>query len=69
MMVNLGDYHVFLSKNQVVGFLDPEGINVGEIELDITTITINAIETPPSVKEKKSENFQPVCLLISLPAL
>ena len=59
MMVNLGEDHVFLSENQVVGFLDPEGIDVSEIELYRTTITINAIETPPTVKEKKPENFQP----------
>ena len=57
-MVNLWEDHVFLPKNQVVGFLDPECINVSEIELDITTITINVIETPPTVKEKKPENFQ-----------
>ena len=36
-----------------------EGIDVSEIELNITTITINAMETPPTVKEKKMENFQP----------
>ena len=59
MMVNLGEDHVFLLKNQVVGFLDPEGIDVREIELDITTITIIAMETPPTVKGKKVENFQP----------
>ena len=59
MMVNLGEDHVFLPKNHVLGFLDPEGIDVSEIELDITNITINAIETPPTVKEKKSENFKP----------
>ena len=59
IMVNLGEDHVFLPKNQVVGFLDPEGIDISEIELDITTITINAIETPPTVKEKKIKNFQP----------
>ena len=59
-MVNLGENHVFLPNNQVVGFLDPEGINVSEIELDITTITINAIETPPTVKKKKkSDNSWP----------
>ena len=57
MMVNMGEDHVFLPKNQVVGFLDQEGIDVSEIELYIT-ITINAIETSPTVKEKKLENFQ-----------
>ena len=59
MMVNLGEDHVFLPKNQVVGFLDPEGIDVSEIKLDITTITINAMETPPTVNGNKVENFQP----------
>ena len=59
MMANLWEDHVFSPKNQVVGFLDPEGIHVSEIELDITIISINAMETPPTVKEKKSENFQP----------
>ena len=59
IMVNLGEDHVFLPKNEVVGFLDPEGINVSEIKLDITTITINPTETPPTVKEKRMENFQP----------
>ena len=59
MVVNLGEGHVFLPKIQVVGFLDPEDIDVSEIELDIKTITINDIENPPTVKEKKSENFQP----------
>ena len=58
MMVNLGEDHVFLPMNQVVGFLDPKGIDVSEIKLDITTTTINAIETPPTVKEKKVENVQ-----------
>ena len=53
MMVNLGEDHVFLPKNQVLGFLNPEGIDVSEIELDITTITINPMETPPTVKENK----------------
>ena len=52
VMVNLGEDHIFLPKSQVVGFLDPECIDVSEIELDITTIAINAIETPPTVKEK-----------------
>ena len=51
VMVNLGEDHVFLPKSQVVRFLDPECIDVSEIELDITTIAINAIETPPTVKQ------------------
>ena len=58
MMVNLGEDHIFLPKSQVVGFLDPECIDVSEIELDITTIAINAIETPPTVKEKKLDRSQ-----------
>ena len=53
VMVNLGEDHVFLLKSQVVVFLDPECTDVSEIELDITTIAINVIETPPTVKEKK----------------
>ena len=59
MMVNLREDHVFLPKKEVAGSLDPEGTNVSEIELDITTITINVIETPPTVKEKKPESFHP----------
>ena len=58
VMVNLGKDHIFLPKSQVVGFLDPECIDVSEIELDITTIAINAIETPSTVKEKKLEKSQ-----------
>ena len=57
-MVNLGEYHVFLPKSQVVGFLDPECIDVSEIELDITKIAISGIETPPTVREKKLEESQ-----------
>ena len=58
VMVNLGEDHVLLPQSQVVGFLDPECIDVSEIELDITTIAINAIETPPTVKEKKLDKPQ-----------
>ena len=58
VMVNLEEDHVFLPKSQVVGFLDPECIDICEIELDITTIAINAIETPPTVKEKKLDKPQ-----------
>ena len=58
VMVNLEEDHIFLPKSQVVGFLDPECIDVSEIELDITTIAINAIETPPTVREKKLEKSQ-----------
>ena len=42
VMVNLGEDPVSLPKSQVAGFLDPECIDVSEIELDITTISINA---------------------------
>ena len=52
VMVNLGEDHIFLSKGQVVGFLDPECINISEIELDIATIAINAIKSPTTIKEK-----------------
>ena len=58
VLINLGEDHIFLPKSQVVGFLDPECIDVSEIEFDMTTIVINAIETPPTVKEKKLGNFQ-----------
>ena len=58
-MVNLGEDHVFLPKSQVVGFLDPECIDISEIEIEIITIAINAIETPPAVKEKKLNTPQP----------
>ena len=51
-MVNLGEDHIFLSKGQVVGFLDPDCINISEIELDIATITITAIDSPTTIKEK-----------------
>ena len=50
VMVNLGEDHIFLSKGQVVGFLDPECIDISEIELDIATITVNAIESPSTIK-------------------
>ena len=52
VMVNLGEDHIFLSKGQVVGFLDPECIDISEIELDIATIAMNAIESPTTIKEK-----------------
>ena len=58
VMVNPGEDHVVLPKSQVVGSLDPECIDVSEIELDITTIAINAIEIPPTVKERKLEESQ-----------
>ena len=57
-MVNLGEDHIFLSKGQVVGFLDPECIDISEIELDIATITVNALEGPTTIKEKLSTKCQ-----------
>ena len=58
VMVNLGEDHVFLPKGQVVGFLDPECIDISEIELDIATITVNAIDSPTTIKEKVSKKSQ-----------
>ena len=58
VMVNLGEDHIFLSKGQVVGFLDPECIDISEIELDIATITVNALEGPTTIKEKMSNKCQ-----------
>ena len=58
MMINLEEDHIFLPKSQIVAFLDPECIDASEIELDIITIAINAIETPPTVKEKKLDKSQ-----------
>ena len=51
-MVNLGKDHIFLSKGQVIAFLDPECINISEIALGIATITVNALESPTTIKEK-----------------
>ena len=58
MMVNLGEDHIFLSKGQVVGFLDPECIDISEIELDIATITVNTLEGPTTIKEKLLNKHQ-----------
>ena len=58
VMVNLGEDHIFLSKGQVVGLLDPECIDISEIELDIVTITVNALESPTTIKEKMSNKLQ-----------
>ena len=58
VMVNLGEDHVFLPKGQVVGFLDPECIDISEIELDIATIAVNAIDIPTTIKEKVSNKSQ-----------
>ena len=54
VMVNLGDY-VFLPKGQVAGFLDPECIDISEIELDIATIAVNAIDSPMTIRESIKE--------------
>ena len=58
VMVNLREDHIFLSKGQVVGFLDPECIDISEIELDIATIAINAIGSPTTIKEKMFNKTQ-----------
>ena len=58
VMVNLGEDHIFLSKEQVVGFLDPECIDISKIELDIVTITVNALESPTTIKEIMSNKLQ-----------
>ena len=58
VMVNLGEDHIFLSNGQVVGFLDPECSDISEIELDITTITMNILEGPTTIKEKLSTKHQ-----------
>ena len=52
MVVNLGEDYIFLPKGQVVGFLDSECIDVREIELDIATVTVNAMNTPTTITEK-----------------
>ena len=58
VMVNLGEDHIFLLKGQVVGFLDPECTDISEIELDIATITVNALEGLTTIKEKLSTKHQ-----------
>ena len=58
VMVNLGEDHVFLPKGQVVGFLDPECIDISEIELDIAAIAVNTIDSPTTIKEKVSNKSQ-----------
>ena len=58
VMVNLGEDHVFLPRGQVVGFLDPECIDISEVELDIATIAVNAIDSPTTIKEKVSKKSQ-----------
>ena len=62
VMINLGEDYVFLPKGQVVGFLDAECINVSEIELDIASVTVNAMDIPTTIKEKvmmKDQNTVP----------
>ena len=58
VMINLGEDYVFLPKGQVVGFLDAECIDVSEIELDIATVTVNAMGIPTSIKEKVMKKDQ-----------
>ena len=52
VLINLGEDFIFLPKGQVVGFLDPEYIDVSEINLDIASVTINAQSIPSTMKEK-----------------
>ena len=42
----------------MVGFLDPECIDISEIKLDIATIAVNAIDNPTTIKEKVSKKSQ-----------
>ena len=58
VMINLGEDYVFLPKGQVVGFLDAECIDVSEIELDIATVTVNAMGIPTTIKEKVMKKDQ-----------
>ena len=57
VMINLEEDYVFLPKGQVVGFLDAECIDVSEIELDIATVTVNAMDIPTTIKEKECYTF------------
>ena len=67
-MINLGEDYVFLSKGQGVGFLDAECINVSAIELDIATVTVNAMDIPTTIKEKVMKK-EVLSLLTLLPVL
>ena len=58
VMINLGEDYVFLPKGQVVGFLDAECIDVSEIELDIATVTVNAMDILTTIKEKVMKKDQ-----------
>ena len=70
VMVNLGGDHIFLPKGQVVGFLDSECIDISEIELDIATIAVNAIDSPTTIKEKVSKKSEcDILLILSLALL
>ena len=60
VMINLREDYVFLPKGQVVGFLDAECIDVSEIELDIATVTVNAMDIPTTIKEKVMKKDQNV---------
>ena len=42
----------------MVGFLDAECIDVSEIELDIATVTVNAMDIPTTIKEKVMKKDQ-----------
>ena len=52
VLINLGEDFVFLPKGQVVSFLDPEYIDVSEINLDIASVAINTPSIPSTIKEK-----------------
>ena len=58
VMINLGENYIFLPKAQVVGFLDAECIDVSEIELDIATVTVNAMDILTTIKEKVMKKDQ-----------
>ena len=58
VMINLGEDYVFLPKGQVVGFLDAKCIDVSETELDIVTVTVNAMDIPTTIKEKVMKKDQ-----------
>ena len=58
VMINLGEDYIFLPKGQVVGFLGAECIDVSEIELDIATVTVNAMDIPTTIKEKVMKKDQ-----------
>ena len=68
VMVNLGEDHIFLPKGQVVGFLNTECIDISEIELDIATIAVNAIDSPATIKEKVSKKCDMPSDFITSPA-